>query len=400
MIAERRGNARLGVVAALGLIAAWGCSAAGPDGTEDAASRADALHVQATRKAVSFDLFGRANLIHGIAADENFVFVTEPLNGHVAVHDRWTGDELGSVPAPPDGWLLPFAMRVAREGRLVVLDAGGFPNPGTLTIPRVYDYRYHRDPRTHSFVATLERAVKFDSVPVGFTEDVEVLDDGAYVVSDSILGSLWLVQRDGTVAPGIVADTPGVTAVPSLAPCTFDGAVEVGGIPFGLTGNFAPGVGSMATNGRHLYFGDSCKGGIYRVPVSSLSDASRSPSARGDDVELASSGVPGQFEVMKGLAFNRHNHADDRLYVADALRLRLIRVDVATGQREIVAADPVLFNFPVATAFLPSGPGFETLLVSSDQEHRFAAINGKISQDMFQPPFLVTEVALAKPRER
>src|SRR5262249_32577418 len=156
------------------------------------------------------------------------------------------------------------------------LDAGGFPSPGSLTIPRIYDYDYRWDHATQSFEVTLARAVKFDSVPIGFTEDVEVLDDGSYAVSGSILGSIWLVRTDGTIARGIVADAPG-ESVPATSPCTFPGGATVDGIPYALVGDFAPGVGSMATDGEFLYFGNSCKGGIHRVPLSSLTDTSRRP---------------------------------------------------------------------------------------------------------------------------
>jgi hypothetical protein len=322
------------------------------------------------------------------------VFVTEPLHGHVAVHDRFTGRDLGLVPAPADGFLLPFTLRVVREGRLVVLDAGGFPNPGTLTIPRVYDYDYAWDHAAHRVNFTLVRAVRFDGLPVGFTEDVEVLDDGRYVVSDSILGSIWVVGQDGAISPGMTSDTPG-QILPALGMCITDlPTPSAGGIPFALVGNVAPGVGSMGTDGSHLYFGDSCRGGIYRVPIASLADSSRSPAARSADVEVVSPSRPGEFEVIKGLTFNRWEGRPRTLYALDAFKLRLIAVNVHTGTRRVVADDPVLFNFPVAAAFLPSWPGLSTLVVASDQEHRFAAINHSITEDMFQPPWLVTEVLL------
>jgi len=391
---ERVSNAGFGDFSVLGALCAIGlvaCSGAEPTADAAAEQRA-ALRVEVGNGVVAFEAFGRQNMIHGIAGDSRFVFVTEPLHGRVAVHDRLTGREVGLVPPPPDGFLLPFTLRIVDEGRLVVLDAGGFPNPGALTIPRVYDYDYRYDRRTRTFSATLVRSVKFDSVPMGFTEDVEVLEDGTYAVSDSILGSIWLIRPDGSIAPGIVPeafDRP----VPATGPCIFTGEVPtVDGLPFALTGNFAPGVGSMATDGQYLYYGNSCLGGIHRVPLASLSDSTRPPHARGNDAEVVSPGVPGAFEVMKGLAFNQWNGEDRRLYVLDALNLRLIRVDVGTGSREVLADDRVLFNLPVSTAFLPSPRGVQTLVVASDQEHRFAAINQGIPTDMFQPPFLVTKV--------
>src|SRR5215207_6197254 len=145
----------------------------------------------------------RANLIHGIAGDERYVFVTEPGLGipstpRVVVLDRFTGREVAEVPAPEGGFKLPFTLRVPRTGHLVVLDSGGFPPPAT---PVVYDYGYRGDRR--GFRAELVRTVKFEGLPLAFAEDIEVLPNGEYVVSESAIGALWLIGRDGSVRPGM-----------------------------------------------------------------------------------------------------------------------------------------------------------------------------------------------------
>ena len=120
----------------------------------------------------------RDSLIHGIAGDERYVFVTEPGMGvstagpRVVALDRFTGREVASLPAPAGGFGLPFTLRVPKSGHLVVLDAGGFPPPGP---PKVYDYRYGSDRR--GFKAELVRTVKFDGLPLAFAEDVEVLPE-------------------------------------------------------------------------------------------------------------------------------------------------------------------------------------------------------------------------------
>jgi len=340
--------------------------------------------------AVALGLFGRQDLIHGLAADADLVFVTEPLRARVAVHDRWTGEEVAELPPPPGGWLLPFAMRVAGEGRLVVLDAGGFPNPAAPGVPRVFDYDYQFDRGGHHFSAAPTRSVSFAPIPVGFSEDIEVLDDGSYVVSDVVFGALWLVLPDGSIAPGVVPeafDRP----LPGLAACFTGQPLVIDGIPFD-GGGFAPGVGSLATNGGHLYYGNSCLGGVHRIPVASLSDATRPPHERAGDAEVVSPAAPGVYEVIKGLSFDRHN-GDPRLYALDTFRLRLVRIDVTTGSREILLEDPLLLDFPVTSTFLP-GPGASTLLVASDQEHRFAGINLAIQASIFRLPFLVTRVVV------
>src|SRR5215475_9695895 len=93
-------------------------------------------------RAIAFEYADRSHLITAAAGDTQIVFVTEPLNQRLAVLDRFSGNEVGQVPTPPGGFLLPFSVRVPRPERLVVLDSGGFPNPSVPSIARVYDYDY------------------------------------------------------------------------------------------------------------------------------------------------------------------------------------------------------------------------------------------------------------------
>ena len=383
---------RLSDICVLAFVSTGFSACGGQDGgisgerTEENVQR---LNVEAKRGVVASELFGRPTLIHGVAGDSDLVFVTEAVAGRVAVHDRWSGREVALLPPPPGGWVLPFQMRIVEEGRLVVLDAGGFP--GAPTIPRVYDYDYRFDRETWAFSATLVRSVRFEGLPVIFSEDVEVLLDGTYVVSDVVLGALWLILQDGTVVPGLFPesfDRP----IPELTSCLYSGPpLSVDGIPFSV-GGFAPGVGSLTNDGTYLYYGNGCVGGVHRIPLASLFDTSRSAYDRAADEELVSAPAPGDFDVVKGLAFNRSNAHDRRLYAVEPFKLRVLRIDLTSGAREVLAQDPVLFDFPVTSAFLPSPPGAQTLVVASDQEHRFSGINQAITTDMFQLPFLVTRV--------
>lgn len=335
----------------------------------------------------------RANMPHGIGGDEDLVFVTEPLNGAVAVLDRNSGREVAQLPQPPGGFLLPFTLRVPHTGTVVVLDAGGFPDPNVPAIPRVYEYTYELG-RKNAFTATLTRSVVLENLPVVYTEDLEVLDDGTIIVSESVIGALWVVHTDGTVAPGIVpAGFDPADAVPGLNPCGMP-LIDVGGIPFLTHGAFAPGVGSLTEREGFLYFGNTCTGGLWRVPVASLLDQTRAPHERGDDIELVSP-MPASAvaETLKGLTWNRWNPGDRRLVAVDPFRLQIIRIDIDTGAREVLAQHDLLFNFPVAAAWLPPGRGPFSIVVASDQEHRLAALNGAISEDQFHPPFILTHVS-------
>lgn len=385
----RRAAAAVGFTA-LSLALALGAAPARAGDDDEAPTGARAAEAGTARRFAS-----SPTLVSAVGGDSQLVFVTQPLTASVAVLDRATGQALGQLPAPPGGWLLPFSLRVPREGHVVVLDAGGFPSPTTPAVPRVYDYRVRYDPHARQLHATLERIVRFDGLPVVFAEDVEVTSGGHYVVSESIIGALWVIKPDGSIAPGLFPSEG--QPIATLAPCAFT-PTTVGGLPFTTAGNFAPGVVGLAERDGQLYFSTTCHGGVYRVPMAALLDATRTPAARAADirpVSLRAASTPS--ETLHGLAFNRFHPGDTALYAADSLQLRIVRIDLRSGARQVVAADPVLFNFPSKLQFLPPVRGASPLLVASDQEHRLALINAALPQDALQPPWLITHVPIGPP---
>ena len=44
-----------------------------------------------------------------------------------------------------------------------------------------------------------------------------MLPDGEYVVSESVIGALWIIGRDGSIRPGMVPS--GKAALPHLGRC-------------------------------------------------------------------------------------------------------------------------------------------------------------------------------------
>jgi hypothetical protein len=66
---------------------------------------------------------------------------------------------------------------------------------------------------------------------------------------------------------------------------------------------------------------------------------------------------------------------------------------VRTGERQILSRDSRLFNFSVAATFAPRGGSRRRtrLLVTSDQEYRWAGLNSALTENDFKPPFLITE---------
>ncbi len=346
--------------------------------------------IDLSRSGISWSWAERAQLTHGIAAAEDLVFITEPLAGRVVALDRVTGREVGEVTPPAgEGFLLPFTLRVSREGRLVVLDAGGFPNPFIPAIPRVYDVDFTWNRATRTLSTRIVRTVRFDGYPVIYSEDLEVLPDGTYVMSESVIGALWVITPNGTILPGMVPSGP--MPIPEIGACPLP-AFSVGGIPYGPM--FGPGVGSMASKDGWLYFSGTCQGGLHKVSVATLLDQTRTGEEKAADIVTVSP-KDGVVESLKGLTFDRWNPSSRWLWATDPIDLQLIRIDVTTGRREVVGDDPLLFNFSVAAAFLPPkhlGQGVRELVVSSDQEHRFSGINPNLTEDQFQFPFVITRV--------
>ena len=154
----------------------------------------------------------------------------------------------------------------------------------------------------------------------------------------------------------------------------------------------------MAVREGMLYFYSPCAEGLYAVPVATLFD-SRSPPERASDIVLVSP-KPAKVAVeqLLGLAFDPYRPREDWLYAADSLQLRVIRIDVGTGRRQVVADDPELFNFPSSTAFLPPIFGKSPLVVVSNQQQNTPLTNDASEGEMFDLPFLVTELSLLPTR--
>jgi hypothetical protein len=336
----------------------------------------------------------RDALIHGIAGDEEHVFVTEPGLGvapaggpRVVVLDRDSGREEAVLPAPPGGFKLPFTLRVPETGHLVVLDSGGFPPQGP---PVVYDYSYS-DRR--GFKAVMRRRVDFAGLPLAFAEDVEVLPTGEYVVSESVFGGLWVIGRDRTIRPGLVPSDP-AQALPKIGPCSFpgNGSGTIGDVPFQAGGNFAPGAGSLAVHDGDLYISSTCAGGVQKLKLRTLLDGSRPALDRAREIKTVTQRKY-DLESLKGITFNRWDKHDDSIYAGDPFRRQLIRIDSRSGRREVLSANQRLFDFTTATAFLPpTHAGLANPLVTaSDQEYRWATLNVALTADRFRPPFTVAQ---------
>jgi hypothetical protein len=337
----------------------------------------------------------------GVAAGEKVIFVGSPLEGRVLEYSRFTGQKLGELPQPPTPFVLPFMMKHVAPNKVAILDAGGFPSPVPLipANPTIYEYTYTA--HGNSVNATLTRSVSFSSALIGFAEDFVLLPDGRYLLVDTVLGSIWIAKKDGTVEPGIVPRTfDPADAVPQLGFCPTMPTVQVGGVPFSFGGSTIPGVSTIAERNGTVYFASACAGAVFKVPLASLSD-SRQPWQRAADIRLLSARPPSEpVQELLNMVFNPSDPAEKFLYAADAMKLRLIRINTVTGKREVVADDRELFNFPSSLSFMPPLGGveiFPQLVVVSNQQHLSPITNDAATTEAFEFPFLATRVIL-KPR--
>jgi len=356
----------------------------------------------ANRPSISFKYTGFETVPAGVAGDRKVVFFGFPMEGRVLALERLSGLPLGDLPAPESGFIMPFILHSVGPNQLAILDAGGFPSPQPFfpANPTIYEYEYELD-ASGEFHARLTNSISFKSVEIGFAEDFVKLPNGRYMISDAILGAIWLADsNNGIVEPGVVPQSSEATdAIPKLAMCPDMPMTQVGGIPFLFTGSTLPGISPLAQRFDKLYFYSPCAQGLYSIPLSAFSD-DRLPHERADDIRLVSPKPDGiAAEQLMGLTFHPNRPDSPWLYAADSLQLRVIRINVNTGQRQVVAADPTLFNFPSSMAFLPPLVDFvpiSPLLVISNQQHLLTPTNDALEFDMPQIPFLATTIVLAQ----
>ena len=371
------------------------CSNAVDDGKaseQQETSVQNALEISVGKSSLSVEYASFYAPPAGVAGGKTVVFVGSPLEGKVNVLSRFSGQPVGELPPPEGGFILPFVLHSTGSHRVTLLDAGGLPSPDPFypANPTLYEYDYGW--HAGQFSATLKKSISFQDATIGFAEDFVKLADGRYVVSDALLGGIWTADPDGTVHPGIVParDAP-EDAIPEITICDSMPLIQVGGVPFLFAGATLPGVSPLEARFGKLYFYSPCAAGLYSVPLSVLSD-NRAPYERAADIQLVSP-KPANIEVEQLLALTFDPRPNSPwVYAADSLQLQVIRINVLTGKREVVASDPTLFNFPSTMAFLPPVFGVSPLVVVSNQQHLLTLTNYAIDTDMPHLPFLATKV--------
>ncbi len=342
--------------------------------------------------------------IAGVAGGKNVVFVGKPLDGQVVVLSRATGQQIGVLPPPAQGFFaVPLIIHSLDDTHIAVLAAGGIPQPAPFqpADPVIYEYEYTGS-NAQDFSATLVRTVNFTFAFIGFAEDFVRLNDGRYLVSDAILGSIWIANTDDTVTMGIGPKTfSPADFIPKLALCPSMPEITVNGYPFLFTGSTLPGVSPLAVRDNKVYYHSSCARGIYSFPVSILAD-SRQPYQRASDIRLV---VPTANDVaveeLLDFSFNPYQPKDRYLYAANPLKLQIIRINLINGKREVVAEGAALFDFPSSLGFLPplnndTPDNYSRLVVVSNQQERSPLTNDAVTETTFNLPFIVAKVFVKK----
>ena len=276
-------------------------------------------------------------------------------------------------------------MHALGPGRVGVLAAGGLPKPATPANPNIYEYTYALDP-SGAFSAMLARTVSFANELIGFPEDFIRLDDGRELMSDAVLGAVWVVQTDGTVTPGITPKTlDPADAIPLMAFCPNMPEVTVNGVPFLFTGSTLPGIEAIAVRGGWAALSDH-----------------RQPWQRAADIRLVAASPPeDSIEELLDLQFNPYDPLDPFMYAAHGMQLEVLRIDSRTGARKVVVRDARLFDFPSSLAFLPPPAevlgGVTSLVVVSNQQERSPLTNDAVTTDSFITPFPIAKVFVLGP---
>ena len=387
----------------LGVLA---CSAS--SGTPDERSTAGRVtqadtssQVVVSGRSLSNDFLDTTFLPAGVAAGQKVIFIGDPLEARVLAFSRATGRQIGELPQPPGGFILPFIMHAAGEGKVRVLDAGGLPQPKPLVLahPLISEYSYSFSV-TSGFSANLTRFVDSTGTDVGFPEDFVQLDDGRLLLTDAVLGSIWVIQTDGTYKPGIVPKTfDPADGIPSMELCPTMPEVTVNGYPFLFSGSTNPGVEAIAVRNGTVYFSSPCARGVYSFPLAILDD-NRQPNERAADIRLVSPTPSNiQVEELLDFQFNPFDPSDPYLYAAHGMQLEITRIDSRNGQRQVVAQDARLFDFPSSLAFLPpltQSDGLTNLVVVSNQQERTPITNDAVTEDSFVIPFEVAKVHVVR----
>lgn len=361
------------------LVCVLASCAAAPSDPPPIASKEDPLSSEAFA-AVSFpEGFG----IHGIDATNAlwFAAVAYPPSIHVA--RRVTGEVLGTLPPPPTplpqggtGFGAPVAVRVAPDGRVVVLDGVVAPQFAGSAPAMLYEYQVF--PTWSGFSATLVRSQALPLIPpseipiaaagpeprpaitgIFFPIMMTIFPNGAAALTDTVTGAVWVSDATRTTFRNALQD-PRLRPLPQLSPILGRGRAPGGGTrdyALSLTTGAYPGafgVAYLATSDEVVLANPSQ--GMLAIPYGTFMSAS-DPTTKSASVRPLAPAMLGVTDLVAGLDTNRWDSADPWVYFqrvaadsASDFKNVMARVHGTTGVVEVLARSSSVFDFDVAVA--------------------------------------------------
>ena len=134
-----------------------------------------------------------------------------------------------------------------------------------------------------------------------------MLPNGEYVVSESIVGGLWLIGRDGEIRRGLVPDD-GAPPLQELGAVPVRGRRRRHGRRRCRSRRRAASRPARARSrcaARDLYISSTCQGGVQRLPIRVLLDDARPAAERAERIVDRDAAAQNALESLKGITFNR-----------------------------------------------------------------------------------------------
>lgn len=364
----------------------------------------------------------------GIAGDKILLFTVRTQHASpspapdVLAFTRFGSAPLGSVAAPPGGWVGPTGVSVidyassglSTSGHLLVWDNGALPPaPAAKTVTKI---AYSWDP-VHGFASSVETVyglpLQTAAPPtingLGFVADVLTLPDGSHILTDPFIGDLWtcdasfscaLAMLDPDFAPAPSPTYTGVGRAPGGGTRAYTLTLSVGLSPGAVGLAYMPTIDSVCV-GRTAQ-----PGGIFCIDRAMLQDVTISPFSK-----VKTTVVPPSIGVSDGghgLASDGNHPTSPWLYwirsysdEAASFTNRAYRVNVSTGEVQIAAASNTLLDFGTGITVLPNelpGSPLVNLAIPMGQEENNGLLNSTLAGvDNFVAPTFITGVTLLTP---
>jgi hypothetical protein len=361
----------------------------------------------------------------GITGDKVLLFTTRTQHAtpspapDVLAFLRFGSAPLGSVAAPSGGWVGPTGVEVLDYtstnggtcGHLLVWDNNALPPTPSIRVVKVA-YSWSQSTGFSSSVDTIYSLPLQSAAPptingLGFLSDVMTLPDGGHILNDPFIGDLWACDASFNCALAMVD--------PDFAPAPSPTFTGYGRAPGGgtraytldLSVGLSPGVVGAAymTVTDEVCVGRTAQpGGIWCIDRATLENTSLSPFGK-----LKRAVVPPTLGVSDGghgLSADKNHPSSPYLYwirsysdSAGGNLNRAFRIDVVSGNAQVIAATNTLLDFGTGISVLPNefpGSPLVNVAISMGQEENNGLLNTDLGgADNFVAPTFITGVTLS-----